>query len=868
MKESINFDNEDIEKTSLNFSELRQKGLDYIQELSSENWTDFNSHDPGVTILEQLCYALTDVSLRTSNSMNDLLASKTNKENKGVDASKNAFHETSEIYRTHPVTILDLRKILIDEFYDIQNVWIKTTENNGLSEKLVLTERIEILSKSIFSGNTINSKLEDKVRKFIAENRNLGDDVENICFLKPRYFSLKMEVHLVSDKYIDKILANLFMAIFEYVYTPVSQHNLEEMIDSGYEKAEILSGPKLKNGFIKNDSLKDRRIEISKEWIQENLSLVKNIYKCKVTSLKISDTEKSKTDEYVVDDDEFFHLFKKEHSNGMTIESFETLYNSIKVLINDTEIYLSRVNKKRIHQLFYELWTKKYGPYALRDTLEYEFYQSLKGTNYELENYYSIQNHFPLIYAIGKEGLTNAAAPERRAKAKQLKGYLLFFEQYLANHLSQISHVDDFFSIDDVEKQTYFSQSLNNDNVPNIDSIHAGFDNEKEEKNNFFDRKNRIYSHLLARFGEDLNSMPWKLDVNNDTCNTHHSGLNENLRQKFLKQKANFLKIINNLSAESNKGEIFLFSSTAKRKMSVLEKMIIIKTGIKPRDYRSVNNEENTNNEELFIVDHILLRDFFNKNKDGSEVTYGFKIIDAKDQIICETIDDQFCGSEKDRNMNLDELFKIHEKDIFFSKDDLEPSLQENTIEKLVTFTDNPKTEKPRSRSEIKELGNLLSLKNVNNASTRLYELEKIRAKGIHEVTRGDYGQRRLIFQRKLKGFPKGNKSVTIDEDFFNLSISVVLPNWPKRFENPQFKAYMEDLIIERVPSHIKVNILWIEEEQMTTFKVLYLNWENLKVTCKSGSEDLRTASYEVYEEIREMKKNAIESNKKEPNNA
>ena len=43
---------------------LREMGIEEIQKLSGKIWTDFNLHDPGVTILEQLCYALTDLGVQ------------------------------------------------------------------------------------------------------------------------------------------------------------------------------------------------------------------------------------------------------------------------------------------------------------------------------------------------------------------------------------------------------------------------------------------------------------------------------------------------------------------------------------------------------------------------------------------------------------------------------------------------------------------------------------------------------------------------------------------------------------------------------------------------------------------------------------
>jgi hypothetical protein len=54
---------------TLDFNKLREEGVKVIQELSGEIWTDFNLHDPGITTLEVLCYALTELGYRTEELM-------------------------------------------------------------------------------------------------------------------------------------------------------------------------------------------------------------------------------------------------------------------------------------------------------------------------------------------------------------------------------------------------------------------------------------------------------------------------------------------------------------------------------------------------------------------------------------------------------------------------------------------------------------------------------------------------------------------------------------------------------------------------------------------------------------------------------
>ena len=45
------------------YARLHVQALEMIQELSGNRWTDFNAHDPGVTILEAVHYALLDLQL-------------------------------------------------------------------------------------------------------------------------------------------------------------------------------------------------------------------------------------------------------------------------------------------------------------------------------------------------------------------------------------------------------------------------------------------------------------------------------------------------------------------------------------------------------------------------------------------------------------------------------------------------------------------------------------------------------------------------------------------------------------------------------------------------------------------------------------
>ena len=100
-----------------NFTFLREKAIEYIQQTATDNWTDHNIHDPGITILEALSYALSDVGFRMNFPVKDLLT------DKNGNMVENAFYFPEEILPNHAVTINDFRKILID-LPQVKNAWI------------------------------------------------------------------------------------------------------------------------------------------------------------------------------------------------------------------------------------------------------------------------------------------------------------------------------------------------------------------------------------------------------------------------------------------------------------------------------------------------------------------------------------------------------------------------------------------------------------------------------------------------------------------------------------------------------------------------------------------------------------------------
>lgn len=101
-----------------NYAFLRSAGLSYIEGLGSKLWTDYNEHDPGITILEALCFAITELGYRTGLPMQDLLTGPD-----GKISSSQPLYTAKNILTQSPLNIDDYRKLLID-IVGVHNAWL------------------------------------------------------------------------------------------------------------------------------------------------------------------------------------------------------------------------------------------------------------------------------------------------------------------------------------------------------------------------------------------------------------------------------------------------------------------------------------------------------------------------------------------------------------------------------------------------------------------------------------------------------------------------------------------------------------------------------------------------------------------------
>ncbi|MCP4996287.1 MAG: hypothetical protein GY934_21310 [Gammaproteobacteria bacterium] len=581
-----------IEHSAGDFVFLRQEGIHYLERLAGELWTDFNTHDPGITILEQLCYAITDLGYRIDHELPDLLAEG------GRDAAQNLY-TPAQILTSHPVTITDLRKLLLD-VKGVKNVWIERVDEPdpplhyhpgkqelSLVSDSLATEPVQL--KGLFRVLIEKSDLEDRdtsslkiaVAHRLHACRNLCEEFEEIKILQTQMIQIDARIDIGPVEDATELLASVYKKIEDYLSPSLPFFTLEQMIAQGKRIEMIFDGPQLAHGFIDTQTLEklQRRTSIyASDLINEIMSVpgVRAVGYIRI----LSDGRR-----------EAWAL----ELNAGQAPKFDA-YNT-KIQLHKDELKV-QLNATTVIERFFEL-LKHENPSQPFDLSSRDI-PAPTGRDRTLSNYFSIQHQFPLAYGVGAHGLPATAPLQRKAEARQLKAYLMFFDQLLANYFSQLAHMGELFSFQKAETATYFSQLLDEPDL-DLDAIRR---QEKDAHRNklqeiteesvtskdALQRKNRFLNHLLARFSEQFTDYSLLL------FSTMPESEALSPADKLVRDKQAFLQHYPRISSARGTASNYL-KPWGPDNLSGLEERLQLKLGLSAEE-----------DEQLFIVEHILLR--------------------------------------------------------------------------------------------------------------------------------------------------------------------------------------------------------------------------------------------------------------------
>ncbi len=472
-----------VEIPHLDFRFLRSEGLRHIGDLSGKIWTDHNAHDPGITILEVLCYALVDLGYRTALPVEDLLASGEKITKKSPDSQPEKFFFTPlEILTCNPTTTTDYRKLLL-EVKGVRNAWLEPAKEQEvplfLNDKssgegspkpgLTCLDDPDNITAIYLNGlyqiliekeqEAPEDKIIEDVREILSAHRNLCEDFKNITILCSLQVGICADVEIEKNADKTSIYKAIIKAIQSYIAPGISYYTLQQLLEKNKPIEEVFAGRPLSKdsfGFVDTRELEDlpRRKKLYASDLYQAILAIDGVVAVFELTFQTpgSDFRTSNIQQLTLPDDH--------------VGVFDLDRTCIQIRSGQGILQL---DKTGIHSELLQNGKSRLNPSSLDLPIP-------EGTVYpELADYYSIQHDFPLVYGIGEGGLSAEATPQRKMQALQLKGYLLFFDHLLANYLAQISNLGNLFSLRQEserhgeERRTYFSQSL--EDVPGVDQL-------------------------------------------------------------------------------------------------------------------------------------------------------------------------------------------------------------------------------------------------------------------------------------------------------------------------------------------------------------------------------------------------------------
>lgn len=575
----------------MDYDFLKAEGIRKIQQLAGENWTDFNVHDPGVTILEQLAYALSELGYRTQLDFKDLYASQQTK------TGHNTFYSAANILPTNPVTVCDIRKQLIDEVNGVQNLWIYPL-NSFTRRKNIQGLYLVFVEMSSYTDQTPND-VKSTIRQKLNHSHNIGETFEDVIILKQKEIFVEMNIELDKDALPERVHAQVIFQLKQLISNPITYYSLNEMLDMGHPVEHIFDGPPLQNGFILDKDMKDKSSIFFNSQLVNQLREIEGIKTIRSLNLLEEHISASGAIEYRNYFDDLANIERNEiamipwDSVGILSKKMQRDANNSTFFKYTSDGVKINLYQKEVDRQLKELDASVKKKTSKNINQKNDFDQPV-GKKLTLNKYRSIQHEFPSIYGLRENAISANTPAQRKAEIYQLKGFLLFFEQIITNYMAQLSRFNELYSLDKSVDTSYFVQvPWDIPRVYDLIKKTEGASSQDERKtltektvgelmwniDNFYERRSKFLSHLLVRFGDDSHKL------NFERFNYYHS--HDDHKRNLINQQIDILDNYPELSKDKARS----FNHTLpfwkeegdtdfKSNLSVLEKRVRIMLGL------------------------------------------------------------------------------------------------------------------------------------------------------------------------------------------------------------------------------------------------------------------------------------------------
>lgn len=766
------------------FERLRSEAIGYIEEVSGSVWSDYNLHDPGITILEQLIYAITDLGYRCDFPVQDYL---TNAKGE-LDLEAQALHPAHEILTCRPTTPADYRKLLLNALPEIDNLWfdeLTRSADDGENARPVrgLYRLALKLAQDVRPEH--HDAIEQKIREIYRGARNLCEDLGEVVVTDNLAYELHAQIEVSGAYNPAAILADIYFRCERFIAGSPAITTYDQIDVEGSSLDRLFDGPYTERGFFLDDSDRRGQAGIS---VTALFAIVKQVHG--VEQIK---------ELYLRRHGQNYHDQIPAPGPDQAVDlAIPRTQRAIEVKLSRSDRAL-QVSIGEFEARYHEI---RFKDFASRGTDQDRslLYRPIEADARPLRRYFSIQDHFPAVYGVNRFGVPESAAAEVKGRVRQLKAYLLLFEQYLVNFLANLDSLDRLFSPETESQASYATQAVDARQVSDLDAVYpdepeqvfreisAGFDN-------FVERKGRLLDYLLALYGERFNQRSLR--------HFNYYYARDRVDHVILANKVAFLRDIVALGRDRGAAADYL-AQQGTATSGLARRAALLLDFVQPEWLTGVFEDAG-----LELVAHAQLED---RLGDGDIL----RVIGTGE---LEAAQPAQAPGGADRSPQ--QLRARLGATALLDRGMLSETLLTEGIDiRHYRIGRGPDGENFSLYFEL-EPGRFWQLGRFDDESTatraandlRQYLLRLNRhSEGIH-----------LVEHLMLR--PRLDSSASLDAEFYSFRISAVMPAWTRRCREADFRNLVSETLRLNAPAHLLVRVYWLEFEQMRAFEDLYRGW-------------------------------------------
>ena len=823
------------------FQQLRSEGLRLLQSLCGYQWTDYNLHDPGVTMLEAQCYALTDIVYRADMPIADHLTG----DNGHIDFAGMSLHPPEDIYACRPTSTNDIRHALLDAVPAAEDIVVTVINAEGGTPTGRYRVDVQAASFANLSDNRENPAANltanrEECLRAVADAyrniRNVGEDLHCIEAIVEVPCYLHARVEIASGRDPVDMLAAIYDRCYCYIAALDRHEGHEDDKHAGHAPPrldEILDGPKLNDLYAAHASVADAssRIRLFVGDLGAEIGAIPGVTDVTSLQLVVADGEPQTGSV-----DWRWHSPAVPHTSRSVQEavSFTYLHTlALAIPVNDAqlgvklfrrgEIVTVSADDVRAKFVDLQILSRKHRPPR---SASYAHFPRPQGRYIAATPFISSQLHFPAIYGLNRYGVQVSSGPAEHAIMRQTKAYLTLSDQVMANAATQLQHVRTLYSADWGGSQSYWWRMLDEEELPGVRDLYD-VDTDLILKDvytpfeRFYDRKNRVLEYLLALYGETYTQ---------SSLRKFSSYLDDHeLQHWLLKNKTAFVQHILPMGRDRAGGFDYGSPSWERPvKRPGLQARVSLLLGFDELHSRSltrvvterhlhVDAESRLNEADLIEHHH---------HQPVERMPYEWPVPDNTStpiELIVKAILRRFgfgillhSGVQRSRYGLLQVSGRASYVLLLEYDDRGLMSGRTPTYASLAQCASRDEAIKVAAR-----------LRDVLLGFNRKCE-------GLHLV------EHCLLRPQQTS---EDDQPQATDDDFFNLRVSFVFPAWTARTRSMDFRLFAEETIALNCPAHVLPQCLWLNFKAMCDFENDYRLWLNKKIAWwQTGGKNDRQA--------------------------